>query len=1481
MRRFHPFLTFFCGGAEALMLRTPILIALLALTPLAAAAETATLQFEVEALDLETGAVVEVIAGLPTSLDADFHFAYHARRTPHAVLVPNDFAGVEISFLNDTPFNLISEGDVPLLTFTPDFPDQPFESGDTAVLKTASGAYFKVGNAAEDELSVQFDCQLLVEPLAAIDSLQTAPRLASTGPSALSSGLAQADWQEIRSLLDRHRYLIANRDRDNGPFSRNLEAENPAHRLRATFASGSVSVASLETARDSWTWSLALIGYGYGEKLLAPEPPDIVASDNRIEYRRGEITEWYVNDERGLEQGFSLAKAPPGHGKQSLRISLNLGGSLAARPGAQHDEILLAEAGSEHRLRYGGLVAWDATGRDLPARMVLGDRTLTLEVDDRSAVYPITVDPTIEYLSRYQPTEGPAYTWFGYSVSVSGDTVLVGAPNTSIRDPYNPIYAFGVAYVFVNQDETWVQQARLLAPDWSQNDYFGIAVSLWGDTALIGAHGADGEKTNCGAAYVYVRTGDTWTLEAKLVAENPWKSDNFGGSVSLSEDTALIGASAYPNELGYRWYGTAYAFERQEGAWAQRHRFPRRSCSLFGGTVDVSGDTAIIGHQGGIALANCPAHVYTRSEITWSLQEDLLVEDLPYGNYHAFAVALSGDTAFVGAPGEGCALGSACGSVYVYVRDGVTWSQQARLRPSDGGYWHDRFGAALSVSADHAIVGVNNWTGPGSAYVFVREPGGWMEQAKLLAADGASGDRFGWSVAVEGETAVVGAARFVDFPPNSGAFYAHGLVTNEPPVCVGPASLAAECAGAATAIVGLDGSMSGDPDDDPLAFSWTTNCPGGVFDDATKATPVLTVESTTGVCEPLSCFATLTVGDDSGEENTCEPTLVEIEDTLAPTVVPEASPATLECGVDSYTEAGATATDVCDPVVPVTIGGDEVATEVVGSYTRSYDAADDCGNAAVQATRTVSVVDTLPPDVVVLGPTGLTLECGVDSYSEAGATAADACDPDVPLVIGGDEVDTEVVGSYTRAYDAADDSGNSAVQAIRTVSVVDTLAPSLVLPEPTAITVTDADCSGDEPASLAVASATDACDPNVPVSNDAPDTFPAGATTTVTYVAVDDSGNPSTAGVDVTVLFGANIAIRAIKHTVGPGTYPGASKEPLVGIEVCGYDKAEGGCARTTCGGISHHQYPCILDTCAPVNAGFNEACCTTDATGECTINGPPGEYLFISGDPTGATLPDPLGGVSELACGESKKNFLQQIVRVDGKKMPGKTSIRTGSELLIIEPEFVEWDETEESYPVVFDSVDEWSAEAAVMPPEGFVSDYDNLSEHVDNELEAVQFLLTDIGSDWVPTETRYTLEHQGRTEVVLSRIGVRLSEALARAKGLDRSGRPLAADGAPQVQRGFDPRGEWPAEIVGWIEPSGPDQLWTVKLAVSRDTDLEVSITRGDGQLVEVLASSPFEPGEYSFTWGSTAAQTGRYFVSLTAGDLSQKVMLTELEQ
>lgn len=128
-----------------------------------------------------------------------------------------------------------------------------------------------------------------------------------------------------------------------------------------------------------------------------------------------------------------------------------------------------------------------------------------------------------------------------------------------------------------------------------------------------------------------------------------------------------------------------------------------------------------------------------------------------------------------------------------------------------------------------------------------------------------------------------------------------------------------------------------------------------------------------------------------------------------------------------------------------------------------------------------------------------------------------------------------------------------------------------------------------------------------------------------------------------------------------------------------------------------------------------------------------------------------------------------------------------------------MEWTGTEELYPIVFDTVGDWSVDTAVSPPEGFVSDYDPLTEEVTNEVEAVQFTITDIGCDWIPTRVKQALVHAGRRKKVLSCIGVRLGRELAARKGLDRFGRVLGEDGHPIPASDVDPRDARAAEIAG----------------------------------------------------------------------------------
>ncbi len=426
----------------------------------------------------------------------------------------------------------------------------------------------------------------------------------------------------------------------------------------------------------------------------------------------------------------------------------------------------------------------------------------------------------------------------------------------------------------------------------------------------------------------------------------------------------------------------------------------------------------------------------------------------------------------------------------------------------------------------------------------------------------------------------------------------------------------------------------------------------------------------------------------------------------------------------------------------------------------------DCSNESDSCTATVTVVDDAPPTITC--PADATNECPADTSVAANgsATASDNCD--AAPSIGSSDASVPGCGNtetITRSWTATDAATNSS-SCDQTITVEDTTPPAFT-GVPAAVTVTDVDCSGDEPVALGAATATDDCG-TVTITDDAPATFPAGQTTTVTFTATDECNNSSSASTTVTVLYGADIWVEANKHTVGGGSNPGSTKEPFVGIEICAYDKADGSCARVICGGISHQHYECIATTCAATN------CCTTDANGECNLNLPPGDYVVISIDATKTTLPDPLGvSASDLVCGEHKQKHLQQIVKIrsDGstKKTPGKTTRRTGSELLIIEPEFVVWDGTVQEYPFVFETVGDWGITASVSPPEGFVADYDALSASVDNELQAVQFTITEVGSDLVPTGTTFDVTHKGRREIIHSQVDIFLTAKYARSRGFN----------------------------------------------------------------------------------------------------------------
>ena len=291
------------------------------------------------------------------------------------------------------------------------------------------------------------------------------------------------------------------------------------------------------------------------------------------------------------------------------------------------------------------------------------------------------------------------------------------------------------------------QQAKLTASDGAALDDFGWFTAISGSTAVVGS---PFKNSNTGAAYVFVRSGTAWSQQAKLTASDPAANDFFGFSVATTGSTAVVGAWRKDNQTG-----AAYVFVRSGTAWSQRAKLTASDGAAgdnFGFSVAISGSTVVVGASGPNDLTGA-AYVFVRSETAWTQRAKLTASDGAAFDQFGFSVAISGSTVVVGAFGPNEFTGAA----YVFVRSGTAWSQRAKLTASDGAAF-DQFGFSVAISGSTAVVGaIGSKSSTGAAYVFARSGTTWSQQAKLTDAHGAVNDNFGYSVAISGSTAVVGS----------------------------------------------------------------------------------------------------------------------------------------------------------------------------------------------------------------------------------------------------------------------------------------------------------------------------------------------------------------------------------------------------------------------------------------------------------------------------------------------------------------------------------------------------------------------------------------------------------------------------------------------------------------------------------------------------------------------------------------------------
>jgi len=340
---------------------------------------------------------------------------------------------------------------------------------------------------------------------------------------------------------------------------------------------------------------------------------------------------------------------------------------------------------------------------------------------------------------------------FSDFVGLDGDTAAVGAGGDAFGGP-------GRVRVYLRTATTWNEQAPLDASDGASNDAFGQQLAIAGDTLVIGA------RDSLDAGYVFTRSGATWTQEAKLHGSDEVNGD-FGSAADIEGTTIAFGARF----LGA---GAAYVFQQVDlpAPFQEDKLLASNGASgdLFGSRIGIDGNTAIVGAYNKV---DGSAYAFVRNGAIWSEQMELIGADVgqdiepDIDDRYAFDVDVSGDTAVIGARDHehddlvvdlGC-NDSCQGAVYVFVRNGTVWTEQAELTQGPS-----QIGVAVAIDGDTLVAGARDadsasGAGRGAAFVYVRSGTTWALQDTLEADPADNANNFGVSVDISGTTIIVGA----------------------------------------------------------------------------------------------------------------------------------------------------------------------------------------------------------------------------------------------------------------------------------------------------------------------------------------------------------------------------------------------------------------------------------------------------------------------------------------------------------------------------------------------------------------------------------------------------------------------------------------------------------------------------------------------------------------------------------------------------
>ncbi len=366
----------------------------------------------------------------------------------------------------------------------------------------------------------------------------------------------------------------------------------------------------------------------------------------------------------------------------------------------------------------------------------------------------VKAQPTHQ-LTILTASDGEPDDMFGNSLSISGNTAVIGAPqDDDIADNSGAVYVFER-----DANASWHFSAKLTVADGEDYDMFGEAVDIDGDYLVGSAFQATGITTNTGAAYVFKRNGTNWEFQQKIYADDGASGDNFGKSVAISGDYIVVGA---PNEdFGT---GVAYVFHRSGETWTQIAKLEESSNGEvndnFGCSVDIYGNYIVIGAwQDNAPESNTGAtYIYKNNSGIWELDVKLVPDDAQTDDETGYSVAISGNYVVSGSFNQNGARGAA----YIFHNNLGSWEQQAKIQASDGSSG-DYFGKNVSISGDYILIGSQRHdlsrTDEGAAYLFVKNDNSWTQTRQFTASDAGDTDMFGYYTAIDGDYALISSVQ--------------------------------------------------------------------------------------------------------------------------------------------------------------------------------------------------------------------------------------------------------------------------------------------------------------------------------------------------------------------------------------------------------------------------------------------------------------------------------------------------------------------------------------------------------------------------------------------------------------------------------------------------------------------------------------------------------------------------------------------------